>query len=161
MTETVIHPHLTLALLREALQTSGYRVEEGQDQDGALILRSATGGMGFEARFANPLPGETGAWADAAFRVVFQVQGELPLMLLNQWNATRRFSRLALVNSHLLMEMDMVVLGGITADNLRAQIGIWDRLVNQLIAYLREELPRLAKPAPVAEPAEPAEETAA
>lgn len=163
MTEAVIHSHLVAGVLREVLQSAGYRVEEGRDQGGAPVLRSATGGLGFEARFANPLPNQAGAtppdavrFADATLRTAFQVQGELPLSLVNQWNASRRFARLSLSRDLLLLEMDVVALGGVTADNLRAHAEIWDRLLNQLIAWLRAELPKLAKPAPVAEPEVPA-----
>lgn len=153
MTERAIHPHLAVALLREVLQSAGYRAEEGKDGDNAPLLRSATGGLGFEVRFANPLPDQAGAFADAALRAAFHVQGDLPLSLVNRWNASRRFAHLSLSGDLLLLEMDVVALGGVTADNLRAHVEIWERLVNQLIAWLRAELPKLAKVAPVAESA--------
>lgn len=190
-----LHRFLTPEIMRDVLQAAGYRVEEGKDPTGAPVLASATGGLGFELRFANPLtPARKGvpagdrlgapegaavaAFADASLRAAFRVQGELPLSLVNRWNVTHRFARLLLAeipaapdapgtpsvtgasNAWLALEMDVVALGGVLADNLRAQIEIWDRLVNQLIAWLREELPKLAKPAPVAEPAAPEAEPA-
>lgn len=159
MTEPVLHTYLTPVLLREALQSAGYRVEEGKDRDGGPTLRSATAGLGFEVRFANPLPTEAGAFADAAFQAAFQVQGELPLTLVNQWNVSRRFARLDLLQNLLLLDMDVTALGGITVAHLQAQAEIWDRLVNQLIAYLKDELPRIAPRAePTPEQTEPAPE---
>ncbi|SEH32923.1 YbjN domain-containing protein [Magnetospirillum fulvum] len=159
MTETVIHLHLTPALLREALQGAGYRVEEAKDIDGAPLLRSATGGLAFTMMFFNPRPDQAddtppGAarFADATFQAVFQVEGDLPLPLVNQWNATRRFARLHLLPGLLMLNMDIIALGGVTSDHLRAQAGIWDQLVQHLIAFLREELPKLAKASPVVEP---------
>lgn len=155
MTEPVLHTFLTPAMVREVLQTAGYRVEEVAASDGSPVLRSATAGLGFEVMFANPLPVQAGAgtssgWADATFQAAFQVQGELPLSLVNHWNVSRRFGRLNLLQDLLLLDMDILALGGVTSANLRAQAEIWDRLVSQLIAYLREELPKLA---PRAEPA--------
>lgn len=162
-----LHTFLTPDALRDALQSAGYRVTlaAGGETAGAgtPILTSATNGLPFEVRLFNPLPGQANAFADAAFRAAFRVQGELPLGLVNQWNVTHRFARLNLAgdtgaaNAWLLLDMDVIALGGVAPGNLRAQVEIWDRLIPELIAYLRAELPKLAKDAPTAEPAEPAE----
>jgi hypothetical protein len=167
MTEPMLHTALTPAVLRDVLQQAGYRVEEIRTADGSPCLRSATAGLGFEVRFANPVPGEDGAtplnaarFADASFQAAFQVHGELPLALVNHWNVSRRFARLNLLQNLLLLDMDILAIGGVTAGHLRAQTEIWDRLVSQLIVYLREELPKLApraEPAPQ-ESAEPADQ---
>lgn len=137
--------------LRQILLNAGYRAELAAAE--APVLLSATGGLGFEIRFANPMPDQLGAFADAVFQAVFRVQGELPLALVNTWNATRRFARLCLLKDALVLSMDVNVLGGVAVDHLHAQVEIWDRLVQQLVTDLREELPKLARPAPVAEPA--------
>lgn len=152
MTESTLQTHLSPAILRDVLQNAGYRVEETQGPRGEPSLRSATAGLTFDVHFANPLVGQAGVFADATFQAAFQVQGELPLALVNQWNVSRRFARLNLLQNLLLLNMDVIALGGVMPDHLRAQAEIWDHLVQQLIAYLREELPRLAKAAPVAEP---------
>jgi hypothetical protein len=39
---------------------------------------------------------------------------------------------------------DVSVAGGVTQNHLRAQIEIWDYLLQQLIVYLREESPKIA-----------------
>lgn len=180
---TTPHRYLTPAILTDVLQSAGYRVAETKGPDGMTILASATGGLGFEVRFFNPLtPARKGApagaddrtasgdelppdvirFADASLRTAFRVEGDLPLALVNAWNVTHRFARLNLAgapgapNAWLFLEMDVIALGGVLADNLRAQVEIWDRLVQELIAWLRQELPKLAKAAPVAEPAGPA-----
>lgn len=159
-----LHRFLTPDLLRDVLQAAGYRVGEVRGTQGSPILTSATGGLAFEISLFNPLPpvrNEGAAWADATFRAAFRVQGELPLTLVNAWNTTHRFARLTLLgdkgapNAWLMLDMDVLALGGVQVDNLRAQLEIWDRLVQELIAYLRAELPRLARPAPQAEPAAP------
>ncbi|PKU24900.1 YbjN domain-containing protein [Telmatospirillum siberiense] len=166
MTDTDLHRFLTPALLRETLQAAGYRVGEAKGADGVPVLSSATNGLGFELRLFNPLPDEddgtppgVARFADATFRTAFQVRGELPLALVNGWNATHRFARLQLAGGSgapdgwLIFDMDVVGLGGVTSGNLRAHVEIWDRLLQELLAWLRAELPKLAKAAPVAEPA--------
>ncbi len=154
MTDSAPVTRFTPALLREVLQQGGYRVELSPDgPGGAPVLRSATAGMAFEVHFANPVRGDSAAFSDLTCQAVFQVQGELPLSLVNQWNAGRRFGRLHLVRDLLLLHMDVLAIGGVTREHLRAQMEIWDHLLQQLVAFLREELPKLAKAAPVAEPA--------
>jgi hypothetical protein len=136
---------LTLAALRDVLQQSGYRVEEVTDPVANLpYLRSATGGLAFDIRPGNRLADADGSFVDVAFTAVLQIQGNLPLDLINRWNATRRFARLQLSQQFLVFSQDVSVAGGVMPPHLRAQIEIWDRLVQELIAYLRDELRQLA-----------------
>jgi hypothetical protein len=142
MSDTQI-AQLTLDNLRDVLQQTGYRVEEATDPVANVpYLRSATGGLAFDVRPGNRLPDDS--FVDVAFTAVLQVQGELPLDLVNRWNATRRFARLQLSQPFLVFCQDVSVAGGVMPNHLRAQIEIWDRLVQELIAYLRDELRQLS-----------------
>jgi Putative bacterial sensory transduction regulator len=139
---------ITLDKLREIFQQAGYRVETVTDPVAMIpYLRSATGGLAFDIRPGNRLAGEDRGFADVAFAAVLQIQGELPLDLVNRWNATRRFARLQLSQTFLVFCMDVSVAGGVMPAYLRAQIEIWDRLVQELIVYLRDELQKLSAPA--------------
>lgn len=145
---------LTLDGLRDSLQQVGYRVEAATDPvAGVAYLRSATGGLAFDIRPGNQLPDADGGFVDVAFTAVLQVQGELPLDLVNRWNATRRFARLQLSQAFLVFCLDISVAGGVMPDYLRAQIEIWDGLVQELIAYLRDELRQLSAKTDPAPPA--------
>ena len=140
VTETII-TQVTVQTLRAAFQDAGYRVEELNDPVANLpYLRSATGGMPFEIRPGNRLPTETDGYVDVGLIAVFQVQGELPLNIVNRWNATRRFGRLQLSAPLLVLHFDISVAGGVTSRYLRTQLELWDHLIQQLIAYLRDEL---------------------
>ncbi len=135
---------LTLETLREGFQSAGYRVESLTDPVANVsYLRSATAGLGFDIRPGNQFVGDEQGFADVAFVAALQVQGELPLDLVNRWNVTRRFGRLQLSQPFLVFCLDVSVAGGVAPNYLRAQIEIWDRLVQELIAYLREELRKL------------------
>ncbi|WP_028164581.1 YbjN domain-containing protein [Bradyrhizobium elkanii] len=137
---------LTLDSLRELFQLAGYRVETLTDPVANIsYLRSGTNGLAFDVRSGNRIAGDEQSFIDVALIAVLQVQGELPLDLINRWNATRRFARLQLSPPFLALSLDFSVAGGVTQNNLRAQIEIWDHLVQQLVAYLREELANLAK----------------
>ena len=144
---------LSLEAVREVFQQAGYRVETVTDPVANIpYLRSATGGLAFDIRPGNRLVGDDQGFADFALTAVLQVQGELPLEPVNRWNATRRFARLQLSHPFLVLCMDISATGGVTSDHLRAQIEIWDRLVQELIAHLREELAKLATANGAAEP---------
>jgi hypothetical protein len=147
---------LSLDSMREALQQAGYRVETVTDPVANMAyLRSATNGLAFDVRPGNRPGDDVHSFVDVAFTAVLQVQGELPLDVVNRWNATRRFGRLQLSQPFLVFSMDFAVAGGVTPDHLRAQIEIWDRLVQELIAHLREELGKLSAANAVREPAAP------
>lgn len=135
---------LTAERLRDVLQQAGYRTEIMTDQAGARHLRSATNGLAFTVGFGNRLASVDETYVDATFVSVLQVDGQLPLDLVNRWNGARRFSRLHLGQGLLILEMDFSVVGGVSAEHLRAQVEIWDRLVQELFHYLRSELARLA-----------------
>jgi hypothetical protein len=144
MSDTLV-VKLTLDALRDVLQQTGYRVEEVTDPvANAPYLRSATGGLAFDIRPGNRLVDTPGGFVDVAFTAVLQIQGELPLDLVNRWNASRRFARLQLSRPFLVFTLDVSVSGGVMQNHLRAQIEIWDRLVQELITYLRDELRQMA-----------------
>lgn len=147
MSDAII-THLTVDGLRDILQQAGYRVETVNDPvANAIYLRSATAGLAFDLRPGNRLAGGGDNFVDVAFTAVLQVQGELPLGLVNRWNATRRFARLQLSHPFLVLSLDVSAAGGVMPAHLRGQIEIWDHLVQQLVAYLREELPKLGRAA--------------
>jgi hypothetical protein len=144
MSETFI-TNLTLEALREAAQLAGYRVETLTDPvANVAYLRSATAGLAFDIRPGNRLGDTEPGFVDFALVAALQVQGELSLDIVNRWNATRRFGRLQFSAPFLVLTLDVSVAGGVAPNHLRAQIEIWDALVQQLIGFLREELARTA-----------------
>jgi hypothetical protein len=137
MSDSVI-TGLSLESLCDHLQQAGYRVETLTDPVANVqYLRSATAGIGFDIRPGNQLPGGDEGFADAAFVVVLQVAGELPTDLVNRWNAARRFGRLHFSLPFLVFCLDISVRNGVTPAHLRSQIDLWDRLVQDLLPFLR------------------------
>src|ERR1700744_74120 len=140
MSDTIL-TKLTIAGLRDTLQQIGYRAESLTDPiANVTYLRSSTGGIGFDLRPGNQANDQSGAFSDIALLAILQVQGDLPLEIVNRWNVSRRFARLQFSKPYLVLSMDVLLAGGTTAANLRANVEIWDRLLQDLIAYLREEL---------------------
>ncbi len=141
----VIITKLTLDHLRDAFQQAGYRVEMMTDPVvNVPYLRSATSGLAFDIRPGNRMIDDATSFADVAFNAVLQVQGEFPIEVVNRWNAERRFARLQVSAPFLVFTMDVSVVGGVAPAHFRSQIEIWDRLLQDFVAYLREELRKLA-----------------
>jgi hypothetical protein len=143
--------HLTLESLRQIFQEAGYRVETQTDPVANIpYLRSATAGVAFDIRPGNPLAGDKKGFADIALIAVLQVVGEidakLPTDLANRWNTTRRFGRLQFSAPFLVFCLDVSVLNGVTPAYLRAQIELWDRLVQDLVPFLRTAFTEAAAP---------------
>ncbi|UZE89383.1 YbjN domain-containing protein [Pseudomonas viciae] len=136
MDMTSMIEHVSVKSLTELLQTAGYRVNE-TEQNGIVQLLSASQGIGYAVRFGNPAP-TAGEYLDFTFSCALRVQGELPAGLAELWNASRRFARLSLQGEFLVMEMDVVVAAGVSADHLRSNLELWDRLLQEFIVYLRE-----------------------
>jgi Putative bacterial sensory transduction regulator len=133
---------LTLESLRDSFQQAGYRVETLTDPVATVqYLRSATAGVAFDIRPGNQLPGDGKNFADVTLVAVLQVVGEVPLDVVNRWNASRRFGRLQLSPSFFLVFcLDVTVMNGVTPAHLRAQIELWDHLLQELVAFLRTAL---------------------
>ncbi|MCJ9712892.1 YbjN domain-containing protein, partial [Bordetella hinzii] len=66
-----------------------------------------------------------------------RVQTRLPAGLVESWNTSKRFARLALQADFLVMEMDVILAGGVSEDHLRATTELWDRLLQELVMFLR------------------------
>lgn len=156
---TSLIEHVTPASLTEVLQAAGYRVNE-TEQNGIVQLLSASQGIGYAVRFGNPTP-TSGQYLDFTFSCALRVQGELPAGLAELWNASRRFARLSVQGEFLVMEMDVVVAAGVSAEHLRSNLELWDRLLQEFIVYLREFSQNATRMQAATEPAEAAQEEAA
>lgn len=138
-TDGVLIEAVSIEQLAEIFRRAGYRVTAAE-QNGMVQLMSASQGVGFAMRFGNALPRTPDAepaHLDYTLSCALQVQGELPADLVPGWNRTKRFARLASHGSFLVLEMDVVVAGGVTERHLRSTIELWDRLIQEFLLHLR------------------------
>lgn len=122
--------------LADVFKAAGYRVTAAE-QNGVVQLMSASQGVGFAARFGNAAA-EAGTYLDFTLSCALQVQGELPAQIVASWNRTKRFARLWEQAPFLVLEMDVVVAGGVSERNLRSLIELWDRLIREFLLHLRD-----------------------
>ncbi|KLU24886.1 bacterial sensory transduction regulator family protein [Caballeronia mineralivorans PML1(12)] len=127
--------------LGDIFKTAGYRVTAAE-QNGMVQLMSASQGVGFAIRFGNRSVVD-GQYLDYTLSCALQVQGELPAEIVSDWNRAKRFARLWVQAQFLVLEMDIVVGGGVTSRHLRSTIELWDRLIQEFLLHLRNR-PALA-----------------
>jgi hypothetical protein len=135
MSDVEIIQTVTPGKLTEMLQAAGYRVT-ASEQNGVVQLLSASQGIGFAVRFGNPAQ-EAGAYLDYTLSCALRVQGELPDGLVGRWNSTKRFARLSQQGEFLVLEMDVLVAGGVAEAQMRVASEIWGRLLQEFLLFLR------------------------
>ena len=124
--------------LCEILQSMGFRAEPFEDANKLPCIRSATGGIGFTIRLGNRAPAPAEGFSDFTYIALIKVtEGTFPLVKVNEWNQQRRFCRLHRRDEFLVLDLDVIVAGGVTEDHLRATFVIWDRIVQDLVLFLR------------------------
>ena len=135
MTDSSLILDVNAERLQELLQSAGYRVTVSE-QNGMVQLLSASQGVGFAARMGNPAV-EPGRYLDYTLSCALRVQGELPPGLAERWNVEKRFARLTLQGVFLVLELDVILAGGVSENYLRATVELWDRLLQEFLLFLR------------------------
>jgi hypothetical protein len=120
----------------ELLQRVGLRAEMFAADDTPHI-KSSTGGLGFSVRFGNRAPAPAEGFLDYSFIAVIKIDGGFNLDRCNDWNRQKRFTRLHTSDDLLIMDMDVMVGGGVTERHILGSLEIWDRLTQELIMWLR------------------------
>ena len=66
------------------------------------------------------------------------MQGELPAGLAERWNVEKRFARLTVQGAFLVLELDVIVAGGVSENYLLATTELWDRLLQEFLLFPRQ-----------------------
>lgn len=150
MSDTALIQALSTEGLQTFLQSMGYRVTLSLQEDNQQLL-SAAQGIGFAIRPGNPAATD-GEFIDYTFSCALRVQGEIPPTLANNWNTLKRFARFSVQGPFIVLEMDVVLAGGISERYLRATTELWDRLLQELILFLRDATPAAENSEPAQDP---------
>jgi hypothetical protein len=132
---------VTPETMGEILQSAGCRVEHAKDPEGIPVIGSATNGMTFNIRFVNKAPAPLEGYIDLTYITILKFDQPLPLETINEWNRSRRFARLNISEDLLIMDMDVILSGGVSETHLRTSLEIWDRMMQELIAFIRNKSP--------------------
>lgn len=108
------------------LQNAGYRAELGVDNVGDPMISSSAGGLGYTLYFYE-CSGEKRC-DSLVFWAGFAMDDKPSLDTINQWNQTKRFSRAYLdEEGDPILEMDLLVDGGITEAAFVETLNLWDQ----------------------------------
>lgn len=106
------------------------------EQDGAVRLHSASHGIGFQVLWGNALA--PSQYADFALSCPLHVQGgTLPEGLFSAWHRSKRFARVVQHGDFVVLEMDVVVAGGVTPAYLAYSVRLWMQMMGEFFLHLR------------------------
>jgi hypothetical protein len=122
--------------LAHILQQAGYRANEVINEQ-VVQLQSATQGVGFVINFGNVASEERREFVDFSFNLTLNIEGNVRPELVANWNRSRRFARLSQQGQWLVLVMDVIVAGGVSAAWLQGQCELWDALLREYIRHLQ------------------------
>ncbi|MCP3019405.1 YbjN domain-containing protein [Cupriavidus basilensis] len=136
-------PALLMAVTSEqvcdAIKAAGCAVT-AIEQDGVLRLHSASHGVGFQVLWGNSAAPD--AYVDFTLSCPLRVQGgALPEGVLGDWHRAKRFARVAQHGEFLVLEMDVVISGGVGPDYLTVALQLWTQMMGQFFLHLRNFQP--------------------
>jgi hypothetical protein len=152
---TAVKTSVSLEELSATLRTAGYRAAVGA-QNGRPVIQSAAQGLGFVLVPGNALGTDAQRFADFSFNCLIRLESNLPPIVIERWNQSKRFGRMFRQQDVLALALDVIVAGGVTERFLLTQCELWDRLMHDFIAHLRENVPAAAAAATAARAATPA-----
>jgi hypothetical protein len=133
---TTLITAITPQQLATTLQQAGYRAHEVSN--GQIVqIQSAAQGIGFVINFGNTVLGQAGEFVDFSFNCTLNIEGELRQELVEDWNRSRRFARLSQQGQWLVLAMDAIVAGGVSAAWLQGQCELWDAMLREFIRHLQ------------------------
>lgn len=145
MSDTLIHRR-NLDQLADLLRRAGYRATVASD-GGRPLVQSAAQGLGFLLMPGNAASEEPGSYVDFSFNCLIRLEQKLSSSQIESWNEGKRFGRCFQRDGLLALALDVMLVGGVSERYLLSQCELWDRLMHDFIAHLRQPAPAAAAPA--------------
>ncbi len=133
---TALITAITPQQLTLILQQAGYRAHEVMNGQ-RVQIQSAAQGIGFAINFGNTATEQQLEFIDFSFNCTLSIEGQLRPDVIEGWNRSRRFARLSQQGQWLVLVMDVIVAGGVSAAWLQGQCELWDALLSEFIRHLQ------------------------
>ena len=136
----VVLTSVTAEQVSNAIKAAGCAVT-AVEEDNVIRLHSASHGVGFQVLWGNALP--DGQFVDFTLSCPLRVQGgELPDGISEEWHRSRRFARVARHGDFVVLEMDVVVAGGVGEQHLAFVMQLWTQMMGQFFLHMRNVVSR-------------------
>lgn len=121
--------------LQTLMQNWGYRADLGTDDYGDPMITSGAAGVEYVVVFYGcETPGGLRRCTSLTLQVGLDLANGIDMQLINDWNEGARFGRAYVdIEQDPWLEWDVVVEGGVTADNLERQFAIWNRTLGSFL----------------------------
>ncbi|MEN7529578.1 YbjN domain-containing protein [Cupriavidus sp. DL-D2] len=134
-TQPAVVPAVSAEQLAEAIRRAGCAVQVVEEEQGTR-LHSASHGVGFQVLWGNRLGPDQ--YLDFTLSCPLRVDGGVfPDALLADWHRSRRFARIATHGDFVVLEMDVMVTGGVSEDFLSVSMQVWIQMMGQFFLHLR------------------------
>ncbi|MDF0605881.1 YbjN domain-containing protein [Neisseriaceae bacterium TC5R-5] len=137
----------------EAIKAAGCTVNTVEN-NGVVSLQSASQGVAFQVLWGNAAP-EAGHYLDFTLNCPLRVEGgSIPEGLIAEWHRSKRFVRIAEHPGVISLEMDVLLLGGVTQEHMNMMVQLWTQMLGQVFLHLRNFAAQSAGAAADSEPVE-------
>ena len=114
--------------VRDYLLEEGFRAKLDESEEDCSTIESADEGLLYQIHFYRPTPpdGDVDAFESISFSTGREYEGEVPLSVLNEYNARYRFTKIYHQKGALYLEMDNIIFpNNLTPDLFEDILGFW------------------------------------
>jgi hypothetical protein len=134
---------VTTGTVQELLREAGLEARLAGTKEQPQVV-SAVAGINFNVRFGTPAKDGSG-WTDFTFSAPFTVDQEVSPVISAFWNRRNRFARVYRTQDQLLLDMDVIVAGGVTRANVKYLTAVWADVAQLFVRHLRADHAVLAR----------------
>jgi len=134
---------VTTGTVQELLREAGLEARVAGTKEQPQVV-STVAGINFNVRFGTPMKDGSG-WTDFTFSAPFTVDQEVSPVIGAFWNRRNRFARVYRTQDQLLLDMDVIVAGGVTRPHVKYLIAVWADVAQLFVRHLRADHAVLAR----------------
>ena len=134
---------VTTGTVQELLREAGLEARLAGTKEQPQVV-STVAGINFNVRFGTPMKDGSG-WTDFTFSAPFTVDQEVSPVIGAFWNRRNRFARVYRTQDQLLLDMDVIVAGGVTRPHVKYLIAVWADVAQLFVRHLRADHAVLAR----------------
>lgn len=125
------------------LKQMGWPASPAGGKDAPRIV-STVNGVNFNICFGTKAPGKAG-WTDFTLSAPFSIDQQISPVVSAFWNRRNRFARVYRTDTHIFLDMDVVVHSGVSEAHMKHQLAVWSDISHMFLRHLRADQAVLAR----------------